>query len=81
MQSRSAMAKRPDGVNRLTMSVEEAGKRLGLSRGAAYEAVQRGDIPAVLIGRRLFVPMNAIDALLDRAVADWQSRQKPEARR
>ena len=25
------MANRPDGVNRLTMSVEEAGKRLGLA--------------------------------------------------
>lgn len=41
---------------RLTVSVEEAGAMLGISRGSAYEAARRGDLPGVLrIGRRLVV--------------------------
>jgi len=47
-----------------TIDVPEAARQLGLSRNAAYEAVKRGEIPAVRIGRRLFVPRDAIDRLL-----------------
>jgi excisionase family DNA binding protein len=39
-----------------TISVEQAGKLLGVSRRAAYRAVHRGDIPSLHIGRRLLVP-------------------------
>lgn len=40
---------------RVTMSVPEAARLLGLSDSAAYEAVARGEIPAVRIGRRILV--------------------------
>lgn len=40
----------------LIITVEEAGRRLGISRGLAYELVRRGEIPAVRLGcRRLVV--------------------------
>lgn len=70
------MAKRPDEADKLTMSVEEAGQALGLGRAGAYEAVARGEIPTVRIGRRLLVPIRAVDAMLDRAVADWERRRE-----
>jgi excisionase family DNA binding protein len=40
----------------LTMSVEAAGKLLGISRGLAYEAARRGELPTIKLGRRLLVP-------------------------
>jgi excisionase family DNA binding protein len=56
-------------ADRKTIDVPEAARQLGLSRNAAYEAVKRGEIPAVRIGRRLFVPRHAIDHLLAQASA------------
>jgi len=48
----------------LTITVERAGQLLGISRGHAYELVRRGDIPAIRLGRRLVVPVRAIEVLL-----------------
>ena len=50
---------------RLTISVDEAGQLLGISRGLAYTLVNRGDIPSIRLGRRIVVPRQAIDQLLD----------------
>src|SRR4051812_48038517 len=35
---------------------EETARLLRIGRNAAYEAIQRGDIPSVRIGRRILVP-------------------------
>ncbi len=51
----------------LTLSVEEAGKLLGISRGLAYELVGKGEIPSLRLGRRLVVPRRALDVMLDAA--------------
>lgn len=45
--------------------VPEAGKLLGLSRGASYEAAARGDIPTIRIGKLLKVPKVAFDRMLE----------------
>lgn len=50
---------------RKTISVEEAGRRLGVSRNTAYEAAGRGEIPTIRIGRRMLVPLVAFERLLD----------------
>lgn len=47
-----------------TLTVEETATPLGLSRGAAYKAVQRGEIPAVRIGRCWLVLRAAINEML-----------------
>ena len=39
-----------------TITVEEVGRMLGVSRSAAYRAVARDEIPTIRIGRRLLVP-------------------------
>ena len=49
---------------RLTLTVEEAGELLGVSRGVAYAAVKSGDIPSVRICRRIVVPRARLLALL-----------------
>jgi excisionase family DNA binding protein len=48
----------------LTYTVEEAARRLGISRGSAYEAIRSNQIPHVTIGRRVLVPKVGLDALL-----------------
>ena len=53
---------------RKTMKVEEAAAQLGISRNAAYEAVRRGEIPAVKIGKRILVPKVAIDRMIQEAL-------------
>jgi excisionase family DNA binding protein len=52
------------GPDRLTLTVEEAAATLGISRASGYEAVRRGEIPAIRIGRRVLVPRVALDRLL-----------------
>ena len=47
-----------------TMSVPDAGRLLGVGRNAAYEAVARGEIPAIRIGRILRVPKAALMRML-----------------
>ena len=57
-----------DSEQPLTISVPEAGKRyFDLSRGAAYQAAERGEIPTIRIGRLLRVPVRALEDMLDRA--------------
>ena len=51
----------------LVMSVPEAGAKLGLSRGGAYAAAERGEIPTIRIGKLLKVPRVAFDRMLERA--------------
>ena len=48
----------------LTISVIEAGRRLGVGRALAYEAARRGEIPSIRLGRRLLVPIAAFEAML-----------------
>lgn len=54
--------------DRLTLTVEEAAASLGISRASAYEAVRRGDIPAIRIGRRILVPRVALERFLASAM-------------
>ena len=49
---------------KLTMTVEEAGRMLGISRGLAYELVARGEIPSLRLGRRIVVPRRALEAMV-----------------
>jgi excisionase family DNA binding protein len=51
-------------VRRRTLTVEEAGRILGLGRSAAYAAVKRGEIPALTIGRKLLVPVDQLERML-----------------
>lgn len=49
---------------KLTLSIEEAAKLLGIGRNLAYDRVKTGEIPVIKIGRRLLVPKKALEKLL-----------------
>jgi excisionase family DNA binding protein len=54
-------------MERLVFTVAEAGQLLGIGRNSAYEAVRRGDIRAVRIGKRWVVPKGEIRRILGEA--------------
>jgi excisionase family DNA binding protein len=58
-----------DADNRVVLEVPEAGRMLGLSRNASYEAAKRGDIPTIRIGKLIRVPKAAFHQMLERAGA------------
>lgn len=53
-----------DKPQRRTFTIEEAAGVLGIGRTSAYEAVRRGEIPVIHLGRRLLVPRVALERLL-----------------
>lgn len=50
---------------RLTFSVDEAAKLLGISRNSAFRAVQTGELPSIRIGRRILIPRDRLRALVE----------------
>ena len=52
---------------KVVMTVEEAAEVLQISRPLAYQAVKRGEIPVIRIGRRILVPIAALEKLLTTA--------------
>ncbi len=51
----------------LTLQVREAAKLLGIGRNGAYEAIARGEIPALRFGNRIVVPLSALELMLQEA--------------
>ncbi len=47
-----------------TLSVEEAGELLGISRRSAYRAAARVELPTLRLGRRFVVPTPKLLAML-----------------
>lgn len=64
MSKRSAR-RRDDAC--LVYDVPEAGALLGLTRNASYEAVKRGELPVIRIGKLLKVPKSAFHAMIEAA--------------
>lgn len=50
-----------EGTDRLTYSVAETARVLGISRSYCYELVQEGALPYVQLGRRRLVPRAALE--------------------
>ena len=50
---------------KLTLTVTEASRVLGISRGLAYSMVKTGEIPSIRLGRRILVPQRALELLLE----------------
>jgi excisionase family DNA binding protein len=49
---------------RLTLTVTEAAKLLGISRAMAYECVRTGDLPAIRLGGRILIPRERFNEML-----------------
>src|SRR5262249_51761754 len=55
---------KPDRPQGRVNTLDEVAALLRISRGSAYEAAKRREIPTIRIGRRLLVPCEALDRLL-----------------
>lgn len=51
-------------TNPLTVTIEEAGRLLGIGRDASYRAASRGQIPFIQVGRKRRVPVGKLAELL-----------------
>ncbi len=49
---------------KLTLNVNEVSICLGIGRNSVYEAIARGEIPVIRIGKRLLVPKIALEKML-----------------
>ena len=52
-----------------TITVTEAAEILGVSRGSAFAAVHRGELPVLRIGHRMLIPTPALRKMLEETKA------------
>jgi len=55
-----------EGIGRLAVNLNQAGQLLGVSRWAVRVAIADGRIPAVRIGRRVVISVEALKRFLER---------------
>lgn len=82
MTPRPAVAALADLRDRTVVTVEDVARLLGISRSAAYEAATRGDFPVRRVGRRLLVPVPALEHWLGidgQPTASSRPSQQPRA--
>jgi excisionase family DNA binding protein len=63
--------------DRITVTVAEAARLLGISRNSAFRAVQRRDLPSIRIGRRILIPRDRLVAMLGQHVQRRVARRVP----
>ncbi|PZN12001.1 MAG: DNA-binding protein [Bacillota bacterium] len=54
------------------LTVAQAAALCNLSRSHVYQLVQRGEWPALRIGRTLRIPRRWVETWIDRAIAEWE---------
>jgi excisionase family DNA binding protein len=62
--SKNSESANQPALERQTLSVEEAGRILGISRTSAYAYAKDGSLPTIRLGGHLLVPKAALDKLL-----------------
>ena len=50
---------------KLTLTVTEASRVLGISRGLVYSMVKTGELPSIRFGKRVLIPRRALEKLLE----------------
>jgi excisionase family DNA binding protein len=51
-------------IQRRTLTIDEAARELGISKSSAYEAARTGELPTIKIGKRILVPVVALERML-----------------
>lgn len=67
----------PDPRRRPTLRVKEAAVLLDISLAGAYEAVHRGELPVIRIGRRILVPTAALMAMVGLKTPESSTTEDP----
>jgi len=61
---------------RLTLTVPEAARLLGISRALAYDAVRRGELPSIRVGRRIVISRVALERILEGQTVQTNAEQR-----
>jgi excisionase family DNA binding protein len=61
-------------MEKLTITVSEAGALLGVSRCLAYQMANSGQLPVIRCGRRFLVSRKAFEEMLDVKPAENKTR-------
>lgn len=61
---------------KLTLTIEETARLLGIGRNLCYDRVKTGEIPVIKVGRRLLVPRRALEKLLEQGQAVTPAHSK-----
>jgi len=51
-------------MEKQAISIKEASQQLGISLSSAYEAANSGELPIIRIGKRILVPVAALEKML-----------------
>jgi len=62
-------------IERLTYTIPEAAKALGIGKSNAYEMARTGQLPVLRFGKRLVVPRYALEQMLRQAGRDTRQCQ------
>ena len=54
-----------DDTEDVVLTVSECARILKISRGSAYQAILKNELPYISIGRRYLVPRKALERLLE----------------
>ncbi len=65
-------------TGKATLTVPEAAKMLGLGRNSAYEAVRNGTLPSIRFGKRIVIPLLAVERLLREPGRQWSDEHTQE---
>lgn len=66
---------------RLAVSVPEAARMLGVGQATLYQYVRAGLIPHVRIGRRIVIPLKALEEWMERKAEEaWASYDDPKSK-
>jgi excisionase family DNA binding protein len=63
-------------MDKLTLSVAEAADALGLGQTLVRELIDRGELPAVRVSRRVLVPVRGLRDYLDRLESEQVAGQR-----
>ena len=68
-------------AERLAVGIDEAAEMLGVGRSTLHRYVRAGLIPHVRIGRRIVIPLAALERWLnEQATHSWRSHDDPRNR-
>ena len=56
-------------MEKLSVSIADAGNSIGLGRSKIYELIKSGELKTIKIGRRTLVTVESIRALVDQKTA------------
>ena len=57
-------------MERMTLTVPDIQRALGIGRDAAYALANRADFPAIRLGKRIVIPYDAFQQWLDKQTAE-----------